>query len=118
MDNFSNRLNPWNYDISKVGKTTTLAGEFEMDWGLPGVFIGFALFALLLVALGELLTGVGGIFGILIAIGADPPCRRGVVGGFVQRRLGRDRSGGDDGPGDRRRPGDRRPRSRRADQGD
>ena len=72
MDNFSNRLNPWNYDISKVGKTTTLAGEFEMDWGLPGVFIGFALFALLLVALGELLTGVGGIFGILIATALIP----------------------------------------------
>ena len=72
MDNFSERLNPWQYATSKVGKTTTLAGEFEMDWGLPGVLIGFVLFALLLVALGELLTGVGGIFGILIAVALIP----------------------------------------------
>ena len=72
MDNFSKDLNPWNYDVSKVGKTTTLAGEFEMDGGLAGVFIGFVLFALLLVVLGELLTGVGGIFGILIAMALIP----------------------------------------------
>ena len=58
--------------MSKVGKTTTLAGEFEMDAGLAGVFIGFVLFALLLAVLGELLAGVGGIFGILVAVALIP----------------------------------------------
>jgi hypothetical protein len=72
MDTFSEDLNPWNYDVSKVGKTTTLAGEFEMDAGLAGVFIGFILFALLLAVLGELLAGVGGIFGILVAVALIP----------------------------------------------
>ena len=44
-----------------------------MNWGLIGVFAGFAVFALLLCLLGELLAGVGGVFGWLVSVALVPP---------------------------------------------
>lgn len=73
MDTFSSRINPSEYGLSKVGQTTTLPGELTMDWGLPGVFVGFAVFALLLCLLGELLAGAGGVFGVLVSAALVPP---------------------------------------------
>ncbi|MFN8161954.1 MAG: O-antigen polymerase [Solirubrobacterales bacterium] len=67
MDTFSSRLNPWDFAISRVGQTTTLAGEFTMNWGLAGVFLGFGLFAVILCLGGELLAGTAGTVGILVA---------------------------------------------------
>ena len=74
MDTFTNRVNPWEYRLTNVGQTTSLPGELTMDWGLIGVFAGFAVLAVLLCLLGELLTGAGGLFGQLLAAVLVPPC--------------------------------------------
>ncbi|MGZ8665884.1 MAG: hypothetical protein ACXWZM_02090, partial [Solirubrobacterales bacterium] len=74
MDTFTDRINPWEYRLTNVGQTTSLPGELTMDWGLIGVFAGFAAFALLLCLLGEMLTGTGGEFGWLLAAVLVPPC--------------------------------------------
>ena len=74
MDTFSNRINPWEFRLSRVGQTTSLPGELTMNWGLVGVFAGFAAFALVLCLFGELLAGSGGPFGWLLGAALVPPC--------------------------------------------
>ena len=45
-----------------------------MNWGLVGVFAGFAAFAVVLCLFGELLAGSGGPFGWLLGTALVPPC--------------------------------------------
>jgi hypothetical protein len=71
-ETFSDNLTPWEFALSKVGQYTSLPGELTMNWGLAGVFVGFAAFGLVLCLLGELLAGVGGAFGWLLAAALVP----------------------------------------------
>ena len=96
MDTFTNRVNPWEYRLTNVGQTTSLPGELTMNWGLIGVFAGFAAFALLLCLLGELLAGAGGPVGWLLGAVLVPPCGAGDLRRLLQHLLGSAGAGGDD----------------------
>jgi hypothetical protein len=74
MDTFTERINPWEFRLSRVGQTTSLPGELTMNWRLVGVFAGFAVLAVLLCLFGELLAGAGGRFGWLLGAVLVPPC--------------------------------------------
>ncbi len=71
-ETFTENLTPWEFGLSKVGQSTSLPGDLTMNWGLAGVFAGFAVLGLVLCLLGELLAGAGGAFGWLLAAALVP----------------------------------------------
>ena len=67
MVTFTRATNPYRYDATHSGVTTSLAGDFALNGGIAGVLIGFALFGLYLGLLGELAAGTAGVAGLVLA---------------------------------------------------